>query len=81
VGTYCCAQFIVHRSRILQHPISFWRLALKITIDMNDCSYFEHLWHIFFGEPSQLDQRKNLVIWYEEAHAETKKQCSTEIID
>jgi hypothetical protein len=47
VGTYCCAQFIVHRSRILQHPISFWRLALKITIDMNDCSHFEHLWHIF----------------------------------
>jgi hypothetical protein len=81
VGTYCCAQFIVHRSRILQHPISFWRLALKITIDMNDCSHFEHLWHIFFGEPSEFDQHKNLAIWYEEAHAETKKQCSTEVID
>jgi hypothetical protein len=77
LGTYCCAQFIVHRSRILQHPISFWRLALKIVIDMNDCSHFEHLWHVFFGEPSKLDQRMTLAIWYEEAHPHVKGQCPT----
>jgi len=77
VGTYCCAQFIVHRSRILQHPISFWRLALKIVIDMNDCSHFEHLWHVFFGEPNEFDQLKTLAMWYGEAHPHVKGQCPT----
>jgi len=80
LGTYCCAQFIVHRSRILKHPISFWRLALKIVIDLNDCSHFEHLWHIFFGEPNKLDQRKTLVQWYEKAHPQIKERCLTKFI-
>jgi hypothetical protein len=81
LGTYCCAQFIVHRSRILQHPMSFWRLALKIAIDMNDCSHFEHLWHVFFGEPNELDQRKSLALWYESTHPDAEGQCPTEIIN
>ena len=76
--TYCCAQFIVHRTRILEHPLSFWRLALKITIDMNDCSHFEHLWHVFFGEPNELDQRKTLAKWYETENP-NEEQCPTRI--
>jgi len=81
VGTYCCAQFIVHRSRILLHPISFWRLALKIVIDMNDCSHFEHLWHIFFGESNILDEHKTLTEWYKEAHPLAKEQCPIKIVN
>ncbi|CAF1198181.1 unnamed protein product [Adineta steineri] len=81
LGTYCCAQFIIHRSRILQHPISFWRLALKIVIDMNDCSHFEHIWHVLFGEPGELDQQKNLAVWYEQAHPELIERCSTDIVE
>jgi len=80
LSTYCCAQFIVHRSRILRHPMSFWRLALKIVIDMNDCSHFEHLWHVFFGEPNELDQRKSLARWYESTHPDAKGKCSTKIV-
>lgn len=79
LSTYCCAQFIVHRSRILEHPLSFWRLALKITIDMNDCSHFEHLWHVFLGEPNELDQRKSLAKWYE-AENPDEEQCPIRII-
>ena len=79
LGTYCCAQFIVHRSRILEHSLSFWRLALKITIDMNDCSHFEHLWHVFFGEPNELDQRKSVANWYE-AENPDKEPCPIRII-
>ena len=80
VGTYCCAQFIVHRSRILLHPISFWRLSLKIVIDINDCSHFEHLWHIFFSEPDKFDPRKTVANWYKQAHTEAKEQCPTTIM-
>ncbi|CAF1124607.1 unnamed protein product [Adineta ricciae] len=81
VGTYCCAQFIVHRSRILQHSISFWRLALKISIDMNDCSHFEHLWHIFFGESDELDPKKSLAVWYEDAHSHFNEYCPIKVLD
>jgi hypothetical protein len=80
VHTYCCAQFIIHRSRILLHPISFWRLALKIVIDTNDCSHFEHLWHVFFGEPDELDPFKSIAEWYKQAHPQTKIECPIKII-
>jgi hypothetical protein len=73
VSTYCCAQFIVHRSRIERHPLPFWRLALKLTIDMNDCSHFEHLWHIFFGEPKDLDEQRTIAKWYEEEHPHAER--------
>jgi hypothetical protein len=79
LSTYCCAQFIVHRSRILEHPLSFWRLALKIAIDMNDCSHFEHLWHVIFGESNELDQRKSLAKWYE-AENPNQEQCPTRVV-
>jgi len=79
--TYCCAQFIVHRSRILLHPLSFWRLALKIVIDTKDCSHFEHLWYILFGEPDEFDQRKTLAKWYEDAHPQTKEKCPTSVVN
>lgn len=80
VGTHCCAQFIVHRDRIRLRSISFWRLALKLVIDLNDCSHFEHLWHVFFGEADEVDEGKTLVHWYERTHPNASQRCLTYLV-
>ena len=63
IGTYCCAQFIVSRARILHQPKLFYDNALAmVNGSMNDvcspvppkrsshCYVLEYLWHVVFGE-------------------------------
>lgn len=63
IGTYCCAQFIVSRSRIQARPVEFYRSALAMVDgSMKDicspvaprrsshCYVLEYLWHVIFGE-------------------------------
>jgi hypothetical protein len=61
IETQCCAQFLVHKSKILAHPLSFYETLLKLTIEHGECATPEHSWHVWFGEPAILDRRKNVL--------------------
>ena len=63
IGTYCCAQFIVARERILSRPLSFYTHALTLVDGTvpdicspvppkrsSHCYVLEYLWHVVFGE-------------------------------
>ncbi|KAJ8603667.1 hypothetical protein CTAYLR_010029 [Chrysophaeum taylorii] len=58
----CCAQFAVHRDRILSRPREFYEEALEVALDpaLDEADpeqnrqrglLFEWLWHHIFGEP------------------------------
>lgn len=52
-GKFSNAQFIVSRAAVHRRPLSFYRLALKLSVDQEDCIQLEWLWHaIFRGEKS-----------------------------
>ena len=70
VSTYCCSQFIVHKSRILQHSQVFYAHMLHMVDGVypdlcvdgqpkrsSQCYVFEFLWHVVFGEPRVLPFR------------------------
>lgn len=70
IGTYCCAQFIVSRERILRHPIDFYERTLFLVDGSvkdicspgpprrsSHCYVLEYLWHIVFGEDRYLPFR------------------------
>jgi len=64
IGTYCCAQFVVHRDRILSRGLEFYKRAFLMVMDggmadmcsptpprrSSHCYVLEYLWHIIFGE-------------------------------
>jgi hypothetical protein len=63
IGTYCCAQFIVEKQRILARPMDFYEKAFSLvngTVDdmcsptppkrSSHCYVLEYLWHVVFGE-------------------------------
>ncbi|KAL0479982.1 hypothetical protein AKO1_007339 [Acrasis kona] len=52
---YCCAQFAVSKETILRHPKEFYYSLLLLTIDLKDCSYLEHRWHVIWGDPPCMD--------------------------
>ena len=45
---FCCGQFLVSRKAVLARPRSFYRLALKLAQEQNDCIQLEFLWHAIF---------------------------------
>ena len=69
ISTYCCAQFVVHKSRILQVSYDFF-YKMKTMMDgpspdscadvtghSTHCLVFESLWHVIFGEPTGYPRR------------------------
>lgn len=48
LAKYCCAQFIVSRAAVMSRPKKFYRLALKLSLDLRDCFQLEWLWHAIF---------------------------------
>ena len=70
IGTYCCAQFIVRRDRILARQKRFYEDAFLLvngsTPDLcsptpprrsSHCYVLEYLWHTVFGEPRYLPHK------------------------
>ena len=59
---WCCNNFIVHKSRVLQHPLSHYHHLLDFVIQerkgeagwKHGCFYLEHAWHLLFGEPADM---------------------------
>jgi hypothetical protein len=68
IGTYCCAQFVVHRDRILYREKKFYEHALSMVDGSgvpdicspippkrsSHCYVLEYLWHVVFGEERYL---------------------------
>jgi hypothetical protein len=52
VWTNISAQFIVHRDRILAHPLEFYKTLFKQVTTKKDATSLEFLWHTIFGEPA-----------------------------
>ncbi|CAD7945776.1 unnamed protein product [Amoebophrya sp. A25] len=71
LGTYCCAQYIVHRSRLMLTPLWRYEKLLKMLDDQeapkpecNDikghsthCLMYETIWHVLWGEADLLPLR------------------------
>jgi hypothetical protein len=70
IGTYCCAQFVVSRDRILSRTIDFYAHALSMVDGSipdicspvpprrsSHCYVLEYLWHVVFGENRKLPFR------------------------
>jgi hypothetical protein len=70
IGTYCCAQFIVHRDRIRARNRDFYSHALSMVngsvpdlcsptppIRSSHCYILEYVWHMVFGEDRYLPHR------------------------
>ena len=70
IGTYCCAQFIVAKERILQRHASFYINALAMVDGTlpdicsptppkrsSHCYVLEYLWHVVFGEVRYLPHK------------------------
>jgi hypothetical protein len=70
VGTYCCAQFIVRKDRILARQKEFYQKALSMVDGSvpdlcsptpprrsSHCYVLEYLWHVVFGEPRFLPHK------------------------
>jgi hypothetical protein len=56
---FCCANFVVHKSRILAIPKESWEYLLRFSLLprngpmwRNNCYHLEHFWHMILGEPS-----------------------------
>lgn len=45
---FCCGQFLVTRDAVRARPRDFYRLALKLSLDLGRCNHFEYLWHAIF---------------------------------
>jgi len=62
VTVWCCNYFLVHKSRVLQHPVSHYHTLLEFSLKerpgeagwKHGCFYLEHFWHMLFGEPPHL---------------------------
>jgi hypothetical protein len=62
VMIWCCNNFLVHKSRILAHPLSHYERLLDFTMSSREgeagwkhsCFYLEHTWHLLFGEPAEM---------------------------
>jgi len=52
---YCCSQFVVAKEAILKRSLHFYRMLRKLTMDNQDCSQMEHLWHVVFGHAASFD--------------------------
>lgn len=69
LSSYCCAQFLVSRERILARPKVVYERMLSMLDEPSPegchdipghstlCLMFEVLWHVLLGEPDQLPQR------------------------
>ena len=57
-----CAQFIVARERILNHPKSKYIMLYENTITKDDATILEYIWHILFGESIWLVPKKDYFI-------------------
>lgn len=56
----CCAQFMVTRDRILLRPRWFYQQALKLAYETQDAVFFEHYFHIMWGERPILSSDREL---------------------
>ena len=70
LGTYCCAQFVVHKERVQANSPQFYDHMLAMVDGRypdlcvngqpkrsSQCYVFEFLWHVVFGEPRDLPLR------------------------
>lgn len=60
-GSYCCSQFLVHRSRILQWSHAWYQRAVA-GIEWEHCatSYMELLWHAIFNRGRLHDAKRQM---------------------
>lgn len=58
---YCCAQFVVSRSRIRARPLSMYKsleqYVLREHDDYRTTRELEHTWHMIFGEQAGSNQK------------------------
>jgi len=59
IKNFCCANFVVHKSRILAISREGWEYLLQYSVTKtketgwkNNCYHLEHFWHLILGEPS-----------------------------
>lgn len=69
LGAYCCAQFVVSRTRIQASELARYQLMLKMLYDESppecldieghstQCLMYEVFWHVLFGEEDDLPDR------------------------
>jgi hypothetical protein len=60
----CCAQFMVTKDRILLRSQTFYQQALKVAYELHDAHFFEHYWHLFWGEPAILPDDRELRTYF-----------------
>lgn len=70
LGSYCCAQFMVSRSRMLTNPLERYESMLQMLSQPSPsechdipghstlCLMYEVYWHVLFGEPEDLPERE-----------------------
>lgn len=72
LGTYCCSHFAVCKDRIEAHGSDFYRHLERMVAEVSygsdrggacrvgskPCYVMEFLWHVVFGEPSELPPRE-----------------------
>jgi hypothetical protein len=56
----CCAQFMVTRERIQLRPKYFYQQALKLAYETEDAVFFEHYFHMIWGEAAILSEDREL---------------------
>lgn len=75
-ASQCCAQFIVSSNTIRRRPLSFWQVALKVTLDhRNFCNEWEYMWHAIFLGIQTLPQNQTINFRYQTAHPNFISKC------
>lgn len=51
--------------RIRLRPLAFYANLLQLTYEASKCAFQEHIWHIVFGEASDLSRDRCAAFYYE----------------